>query len=68
MIEVPFSDRKQIGQLQKKLREGYSRIAQLECELAHAYWASCGCLAGQSGHEDGSPGCAFPSSVQSEEK
>lgn len=33
MIEVPFSDRKQIGQLQKKLREGYARIAALEDAL-----------------------------------
>jgi len=42
---------------ERDLRESANAIEELEDELAHAYWDSCGCLAGGMGHAKGSAEC-----------
>jgi hypothetical protein len=37
-------------------------LEEAECELAHAYWDSCGCLAGGMGHRSGTAG--YPCSAK----
>ncbi|MCR4338937.1 MAG: hypothetical protein NUW01_03515 [Gemmatimonadaceae bacterium] len=60
---VLFARIEQVEALAKRREEERDEIAD---ELAHAYWYSCGCLAGGVGHAPGSDECPARSLLNAE--